>query len=640
MNAHDNTTTKDRPSKSNGLLRNPNNKIIGLVVKDKDKYFVKCCNLKSKPVEINVRKRNLNDARQGDFVVLKFDPEKNVASVERRIGREDTPGILSLLSAYEKDIRVAFSDAVLNEIKDMKKTNALTVPGPEGREDLRKVKVVTIDPKKAGDYDDGVYTEPDLRPGKEGGDHIIVTIADVANYVDPGSESGKEALLRGNSTYLPELVVPMFHPELSDDLCSLKPHVDRACIAHHLWIDKDGNLTEWERRPALMNSAARLTYEQVQAARDGNPDAMTAPLMEQINRLYDVYEKLKKATQKRGAMDLDRPEPEIVFNDKGEITDIKEKYAIPSNNLIAEFMILANIAAGKDKPPFYRVHEAPPSAEKIANLREYLGLFNMTLPAGDLDESGAFNGVIKEASKLDKGLRNVIMKMILSAQSKAKYSTDNIGHNGLGLVDPPLDAYAQVTSPIRRAEDFVDQYFMTKEFNKAGAVSSGGVRNMQMEEIAKHISQTEIQSKEAEYAANDRYTAKFLSKKVGEKFKARIAGISKAGLHILLDGTGAECLMPMRSLPGDYYEINEGQQTLTGHKNKILYRTGAPIMVELTESNEWTGSMVVKPVDDKGAEIPGLKAKKISAQAVDPSRKTPEEDRHHRHGGHKKAHNF
>ncbi|MBI3441398.1 MAG: RNB domain-containing ribonuclease, partial [Proteobacteria bacterium] len=415
-------------------------------------------------------------------------------------------------------------------------------------------------------------------------------------------------------TYFSDRVVPMLPEDLSNGLCSLKPHEDRACMAFHLCIDKDGNLTSQKVVRALMNSAARLTYDQVQAAKDGAPDATTKLLMDNvINPLYAAFKVLRQARDKRGAMNLDMPEYKAEVNDKGEVTKLEKATRPESCKVIEEFMVLANVAAAttlesKGAPCVYRVHDTPPDAS-IDNLRDYVSAFGLTLPAGEIKSPADFKEVLEKASQIPNG--HLVIKAILRAQAKAAYDTNNIGHFGLAL-----EKYAHFTSPIRRYADLLVHRSLTDVFNMGqGALDTA--QKAQMQDMTLHISKTENLSAKAERSARDRFAAKYLSKHLGEEFTGSITGVTKAGLFIRLKKKGADGLLPISNLPPDYYDLDNDQYTLTGRKSGRVYRIGATITVSLKEADELSGSVLLAAANDNGADIPGVQFKKRAKKPAD-----------------------
>ena len=451
------------------------------------------------------------------------------------------------------------------------------------REDLRKIPLVTIDGADARDFDDAVFAEKTDNDGF----HLIISIADVAYYVRPGSALDQEAYQRGNSTYFPDRVVPMLPEALSNDLCSLRPQEDRACMAFHLWIDKHGQLIKHKVVRGLMRSAARLTYEQVQAAQDGVIDDITKPLLKTVIKpLYEAYNILDRARQERGALDLDLPERQIVLNEKGHMSGVKRRERLDAHKLIEEFMILANVAAAmaleKQKAPcIYRVHDQP-TEEKLNNARDFIEAFGLSLPKGGIVKPAQINHLLQRASQMEYS--HLISEVILRTQSQAIYSPENIGHFGLAL-----RRYAHFTSPIRRYADLLVHRSLIKAYN----LGPGGLNeeeSITLEDKADHISQTERVSAEAERSAIDRFTATWMSNHIGAEFNGRINGVTRFGLFVTLDETGADGLIPMRSLPNDFYVHNEEQHALIGRRNKKIYRLGANITVRIIEADGLTGS--------------------------------------------------
>ncbi|HRQ62139.1 MAG TPA: RNB domain-containing ribonuclease, partial [Alphaproteobacteria bacterium] len=369
-------------------------------------------------------------ARDGDLAVGEIQPERGAVRKKVRItkvlGRQDDPRAISLIALYEAGLSPDFPADVI------KASKGLEVPPLKGREDLRDTPLVTIDGADARDFDDAVFAKPASLPGGKEGFHLIVAIADVAYYVRPGNPLDREALRRGNSTYFPDRVVPMLPEALSNDLCSLRPKEDRACLAAHLWIDGNGKLVEYKFTRALMKSAARLIYEDVQTMFEAQEKS---DLLPHINNLYAAYRILDKARQERGALDLDMPERQIVIDQTGNMSGVKLRERVDAHKLIEEFMILANVAAAsaledKEAPCVYRIHDKP-TMDKLDSVREFLGSFNLSLPRGTSIESRQVNALLRQAGKMPYS--RLISTVILRTQSQAVYSPDNIGHYGLAL---------------------------------------------------------------------------------------------------------------------------------------------------------------------------------------------------------------
>jgi ribonuclease R len=448
---------------------------------------------------------------------------------------------------------------------------------------------VTIDGADARDFDDAVFAEH-----HNDGWHLIVAIADVAHYVKPGGALDKTAFERGNSTYFPDRVVPMLPEALSNELCSLKPHVERACIAAHLWLDKEGELIKWTFVRGVMKSHARLTYEQTQAAKDGRPDDTTRPLMNiVIAPLYGAFRCLLEARGKRGTLELDLPERKIEIA-QGAVKAVKIHDRLDSHRLIEEFMITANVAAaaqleGKGKA-LYRIHDRP-TEMKLEGLRDFLDTLGISLVPDKQLHPKFLTRILENAAGTPHA--QVVNEMMLRSQSQAVYSAENIGHFGLALAK-----YAHFTSPIRRYADLI----VHRGLVRACKLGDDGLTEHEIEnldEIADHISTTERRSAAAEREAMDRFITLFMADRVGATFAARISGVARFGLFARLDETGADGIIPMNTLPDDYYIHDEKRQALIGRRTKRTYQLAQPVLVRLTQADRLTGSMALALVEDE-----------------------------------------
>ncbi len=577
-------------------LDDPRGQVMGLLVRHKNGYVLEPTNKRAKH-SFDVAQADLNGATEGDLAVGEIQPARGLQRKKVRIvniiGRREDPKAISLIALYEAGLSEKFPQDVINE------TVGMAVPDLKGREDLRQFPLVTIDGADARDFDDAVFAEK-----TDEGYHLIVAIADVAYYVRPGSALDREAYRRGNSTYFPDRVVPMLPEALSNDLCSLRPKENRACMAFHMWIDTSGGLTGYKIVRGLMRSEARLTYDQVQAAKDGEQSDLTGPLMDKvINPLYEAYEILDKARRQRGALDLDLPERQILIDKDGNMTGVKNRARYDSHKLIEEFMILANVAAAmalesRKAPCVYRVHDRP-SADKLNSASEFLDAFGLSLPKGNSIKPAQLNLLLTKAK--DSPYSHLISEVILRSQSQAIYSPENIGHFGLAL-----QRYAHFTSPIRRYADLLVHRSLIRAYG-LGPGSLSDEEEVTLEERSDHISQTERTSAEAERASVDRFTAKWMSQRIGEEFKGRINGVTRFGLFVTLDENGADGLVPIRTLPQDYYIHDEQQHALIGQRSKRLYRLGANVTVRIVEADGMTGSSVFEIVGKDSADLPGVK---------------------------------
>lgn len=577
--------------------------VMGQLVKTAKGYLLQPADKKAK-YDFDISEADMHGAKPGDLVIGEVMAARGIkrqrAKITTVLGNRDDVNAISLIAIHEAGLHENFLEKVTDETKGLK------VPPLGKREDLRKIPLVTIDGADARDFDDAVFAEK--RSDAEGGGfHLIVAIADVSHYVRVGSALDHEAYKRGNSTYFPDRVVPMLPEALSNDLCSLRPREDRACMAFHMWINDHGELTKYKIVRGLMRSEARLIYEQVQAAKDGVVDDLTAPLMKDvIEPLYAAYEVLDKARQKRGALDLDLPERQIMINDKGKMTGVQKRSRLDAHKMIEEFMILANVAAAqaleaKNAPCVYRIHDKP-SSEKLDAAREFVEAFGLSLPKGQVARPGQINQLLEKASKLEYS--QLISQVILRTQSQAVYHPENIGHFGLAL-----RRYAHFTSPIRRYADLL----VHRSLIRAYGLGDGGLtqeETVTLAERAERISQTERNSSSAERSAVDRFTAAWMSERIGAEFSGVINGVTRFGMFVTLDENGADGLIPMRSLPDDYYIHDEKQHALVGRKHKRIYRLGAKVQIRLKEADGLTGSSLFELASDASADIPGIKFKK------------------------------
>ena len=527
-----------------------------------------------------------NGASRGDLVEAQAIggrsfglPEARIAEV---IGDASGPRAPSLIAIHSNDIPVDFSPDALADAQAAKPVSA------DERTDLRRIPLVTIDGADARDFDDAVWAEQDTDEKNKGGWHLLVAIADVSWYVRAGKPLDNDAHERGNSVYFPDRVVPMLPEALSNGLCSLVPNEDRGCLAVHMWIDADGNMKRHEFIRGIMRSAARLTYEQVQAARNGDTDDTTGPLLDNvIAPLYGAFEALQTARVRRGTIDLDLPERKVKLDRKGNVAAIEPVERLDSHRLIEEFMISANVAAAealerKDAPCMFRVHDQP-SPEKVEGLREVLSSVGVKLAKGQVIKPEVFQRIVSQV--IGKPEARTVNMAVLRSQAQAEYSPANLGHFGLAL-----RRYAHFTSPIRRYSDLLVHRSLISAFGlgKDGLTPNDGDR---FAELGKHISATERRAVDAEREAIDRFTTIFLSDQIGAEFAGRINGTHRAGLFVTLIETGADGLVPMSMMGDDRFDYDEQRQVIKGRSSGVTYHIGDPVKVTLEEANVHTGSM-------------------------------------------------
>lgn len=546
----------------------------------------------------------MNDAQDGELVEAEqTGPKARMglpkARIVARLGDPTAPRAVSLIAIHQHGIPDDFPDEVIAEADAMKPA------GLKGREDLRHLPLVTIDPADARDHDDAVYAHADDSPGNPGGYVIWVAIADVAHYVTPGSALDREARKRGNSSYFPDRVVPMLPDRLSGDLCSLHEGVPRACMAVRIVIDAEGQKKSHSFIRGLMTSAASLNYTEVQAARDGDPNDKCAPLMDEvIDPLYEAYAALKRAREKRQPLELDLPERKIVLSDEGKVESVRFAERYDAHRLIEEMMVLANVAAAEElnrlkRPLLFRVHEEP-GQEKLEALREVAQASGFTLAKGQVLKTRHLNALLAQAegSEFDE----LINITTLRSMTQAYYSPQNFAHFGLALRD-----YAHFTSPIRRYSDLI----VHRALISGHGWGKDGLSDADIEALeatAQHISETERRSMAAERDTTDRYLAAYLSERVGNEFPGRIANVQRFGVFVKLDETGADGLVPVASIGAEYFRYDREAQTLTGERSGMVLAVGQRVLARLAEAVPVTGGLMLEllEVDGKGlASAPG-----------------------------------
>jgi ribonuclease R len=513
-------------------------------------------------------------ARAGRFGVPK-------ARVVEALGNPQDQRRISLIAVHAYGLPDEFPHAVLSDVERLEPVK------PEGRTDLRSLPLVTIDPADARDHDDAVHAAPDADPTNKGGWVVHVAIADVAHYVRPGTRLDKEALKRGNSVYFPDRVVPMLPERISNDLCSLRENEERPCLAVRMAFDRQGNKRSQVVLRGLMRSAAKLAYEEAQAAIDGKPSARCRPLLEPaLKPLWGAYAALAAARDRRAPLDLDLPERKVLLDKQGRVERVVVPERLAAHRLVEELMIQANVAVAemlvaKRVPVIFRVHDAP-SREKLIALREFLDTLDLKLPAAGSLRASDFNRVLQRAKSMP--VADLVNEVVLRSQSQAVYAADNIGHFGLHLA-----RYAHFTSPIRRYADLV----VHRSLIKALGLGPGGLTDeaaAALKDTAQQISDTERRAMAAERETVDRLIAGYLAERVGAEFRGRISGATRAGLFVRLKDTGADGFVPVATLD-DYYRHDETAHTLVGDRTGQVYRLGDEVSVRLVEAIPSAGAL-------------------------------------------------
>ncbi|WP_292083264.1 MULTISPECIES: ribonuclease R [unclassified Brevundimonas] len=579
------------------------NRVLGVIRKSARETRVEPVDKRSKDVLL-IPSAVAGDLRDGDLVLAsiekgdhRYGPKRG--KILETIGREDDPRAASIIAIHAHGLPTGFSELVEREAEDQ------ALPTLKGREDLREVPFITIDPADARDHDDAVYAERDTDPKNPDGWIVWVAIADVAAYVRPGSALDREARDKGNSTYFPDRVEPMLPEILSNGLCSLKQGENRACMAVRMIFDKDGKKTGHKFMRGLMRSQAKLSYEQAQAAIDGQQDDVTGPIMDAIlYPLWNAYSTMLKGRERRSPLAIESPERRVIMAPGGGIAAIEPRKSLEAHRLIEEMMIQANVCAAETlektrTPLIYRVHDAP-SQEKIFNLADFLHTIGKPWNKGESPNTKRFNKLLDETR--DGPHAEVVNEVVLRTQMQAIYSPDNVGHFGLHL-----DRYAHFTSPIRRYSDLIVHRGLIRGLN----LGSDGLTDREIAEldgIAEHVTETERRSMAAERDAMDRYIAAFLEDHVGATFSGRITGVTRFGLFIRLDETGADGLVPVSSLGNEYFTHDDRAHALIGERTGQRYTLGRRVEVRLAEATPVTGGLVLEMLSDPEPRDPNAPA--------------------------------
>jgi len=562
--------------------------------------------------ELSIAANATAGAIDGDLVAVEVARHGRLglptATVVERLGSLKSERAVSLIAIHAHDIPHVFPRAVLDEADAAR---AASLGGrQDSREDWRHVPLVTIDPPDAKDHDDAVHAAPDPDPKNPGGHIVTVAIADVAHYVRPGSALDREAVKRGNSVYFPDRVVPMLPERISNDLCSLRPNENRAALAVRMVIGADGRKRAHSFHRVLIRSAARLSYEQAQFAVTGRTDEITEPIAGKIlEPLYAAYRTVARARDARGPLDLDIPERKIVLKSDGTVDRVIMPQRLEAHRLIEEFMILANVAAAEsceraNTALIYRVHDEP-SPEKLNALREFLATLDISLPKGGTLRPDGFNTILARVKGRD--VERLVNEVVLRTQAQAEYSSENYGHFGLNL-----RRYAHFTSPIRRYADLVVHRALIRAAKLGADGLPDGTDARALAEIAAAISATERRAMKAERETADRLIAHFLADRVGATFDGHISGVTRAGLFVELDETGADGFIPARTIGDEYFRFHEAGRAFVGRA--VTHRLGDPVTVQLVEAAPVAGALRFKLVGhDQAAE----------KRALQPSRSRP-----------------
>jgi len=508
-----------------------------------------------------------------------------VGKITQILGNYMDEGVETDSALYRNGIPVDFSEEALAQTAKL--PSVVTDEDKKGRIDITDMKLVTIDGEDSRDFDDAVFAEPTNNGWK-----LVVAIADVSHYVIEGSDLDNDAIDRGNSVYFPRRVVPMLPEALSNGLCSINPDVERLCMTCEMNIDPEGNLLDYKFYPAVMLSHARLTYTKVSQILEHHDQALTseyASVLDNLNTLYDLYKALKAERTRRGVMDFDRIESQIVFNDNGKIDDIVASVRNDAHKLIEECMLMANQATAKflahnEEDFLYRIHPKP-TAEKVETTRQFLTAVGLTLEGGVQPESKHFAKVLLDAKGRDD--ENIIKTVVLRTMKQAVYTPANEGHFGLAFED-----YTHFTSPIRRYPDLLVHRAINRVLNKNKRKPS-----KKMIETGVHLSVTERRANDASRDVEQWLKCEYMRDKVGDTFNGVISGVAGFGIFIELTDVFVEGMIAMRDMKDDYYIFDDIHHKLKGERTGRTFQLGDTIKIQVASVSLDDRQMVFVPAD-------------------------------------------
>lgn len=592
--------------------------------------------------EIVIPETETRDATDGQFVVAEITQQpdsrrKPGGRVVEILGDHMTPGMEIDVAVRSHDLPWQWPKAVEKAVAGL--TEEVKESEKKGRIDLRDRPFVTIDGEDAKDFDDAVLCEP----GPRGGYKLYVAIADVSHYVLPDSPLDEEAQNRGNSVYFPGHVIPMLPELLSNGLCSLKPRVDRLAMVCEMTLTRTGKVSDYNFYEAVIHSHARLTYTEVSDMLEDHASELRqrsgkrlrdkhAALMPDLERLYELYKKLRAARQQAGALDFSSNETRIIFGETRKIAEIVPVERNEAHRLIEECMLAANVCTARfledsDLPVLYRVHEGP-NPDKLENLRAYLRELGLMLTRSSKPRPKDYQRVLEQAAERPDG--HLIQTVLVRSMMQAVYQPENVGHFGLGF-----EAYTHFTSPIRRYPDLLVHRAIRYLVRRRG--KNENVRKAQggglfprrklypytlpdMQRLGEICSVTERRADAAVYDVLDWLKCEYVQDRVGEDFDGTIASVTGFGLFVQLDDIYVEGLVHITALNNDYYQFDPARQQLRGERSGVTYQMGDAIRVKVVRVDLDDRKIDLTPVDGaprKGKEgkVKGGKVKEGKAQA-------------------------
>ena len=593
-------TGTDRRGRPEGevidVLARANRTIVGRLYEERGIWFVVAENRRINQ-DLLVAPGERGSAKSGDVVVVDVveqpSPQREaIVRVVEVLGSYTDPGMEIEIALRKHDLPHEFSLAARKQADNLPPD--VRAADRKDRVDLTGLPLVTIDGETAKDFDDAVWCE---RKGK--GFRLIVAIADVSHYVRDGDALDRDARERGTSVYFPRRVIPMLPEALSNELCSLKPEVDRLCMACEMEVEAQGAISSYRFFPAVMHSRARLTYTQVW---DWLSDPKTAPreakpLLPHLKDLYAVYGALKEAREARGAIDFDTVEMQLEFDVKGKIVRVVPVVRNNAHKLIEECMLAANVCtaeflAGHKHPALYRVHEGP-TPEKLVALRAFLASCALALPGGDEPTASDYAQVLLRIK--DRPDYALLQTVLLRSLQQARYRPDNVGHFGLSY-----EAYAHFTSPIRRYPDLlvhraIKAVLARSEYKPSGASWS---------ELGEHCSFTERRADDATRDVENWLKCYFMQDKVGESFGGTISGVTSFGIFVTLDELNIDGLVHVTELGRDYFHFDPSRHAMVGERSGKAFQLAGRVRVVVARVDLETAKIDFTLADDEAAPAP------------------------------------
>lgn len=550
------------------VLERNTQQLVGKLCIEDGVAFV-CADDKTISQDILILPDGLNGASSGQFVLAKIvqQPSKRhqaIGEIITVLGDHLTPGMEIELAIHAYRIPSTWPEPVLSAIKRI--PTSVSKEDILDRLDLRSLPFCTIDGEDARDFDDAIFCE-----ATQAGWRLYVAIADVSHYVTAGTPLDEAALSRGNSVYFPSTVVPMLPESLSNELCSLKPNVDRLTMVCIMDVNAEGECMNFRFDNAVIHSKARLTYEQVHQMLETQDKSH--PLYDDLVVFHQLYLQLLQQRQNRGSIEFETTETRMIFDDDGKIESIIPTVRNDAHKMIEEAMLLANVCAStylekSKQPALYRSHE-PPNEDKISVLRDFLKPFGLQLTGGDSPEPKDYGLLLQQIDSRDDA--HLLQTVLLRSLSQATYQPENAGHFGLAF-----GGYTHFTSPIRRYPDLIVHRSIKKALLKQPIDDS---EHAQMTELGQHCSMTERRADRATRSASDWLKCYFMQDKVGQQFEGYIVDVTSFGLFVELKDIYVQGLVHVTALSNDYYEHDPVHHVLIGRQGNRRYRLGDSMSV-------------------------------------------------------------